>query len=267
MPHPTFLITGATDGIGRQTALALARQGAHVLVHGRRPERGQAVLAEIQAAGGTAAYLNADLAALRQVRALAAEVAARYPRLDGLIANAGVFTRERQLSQDGFELTFAVNHLAHFLLVNLLLETLRRSAPARVVVVASMVHHSGRLDLDDLQAERGFDGYAAYANSKLANVLFTGALAERLAGSGVTANSLHPGVIATKLLRAGWGGGGADLEAGAAASVYLATAPEVAGVTGRYFEGRRERAAARAAQDRELQARLWQISAALTGLG
>lgn len=262
-----MLITGATDGIGRRTALELALLGARVLVHGRDPARGQAVVDELQAAGGAAEYFNADLASLRQVRELAATVQARSDRLDVLIANAGVFMRERQLSEDGVELTFAVNHLAHFLLVNLLLETLQRSAPARVIVVASTVHQSGRLALDDLRAERSFDGYAAYANSKLANVLFTYALAEKLKGTGVTANCLHPGVIATKLLRAGWGLSGSDAYAGATTSVFLATSPKVAAVSGRYFEDSRERGSSRASHDKALQAQLWRVSERLTGLG
>jgi NAD(P)-dependent dehydrogenase (short-subunit alcohol dehydrogenase family) len=267
MPSPTILITGATDGIGRQTARELAPMGARVLVHGRDPARGQAVVGEIQAAGGAAEYLHADLASLRQVRGLAAEVQARSDRLDVLIANAGVFTRERRRSEDGFELTFAVNHLAHFLLINLLLDMLQRSAPARIVVVASVVHQSGRPAWDDRDAAGRFDGYAAYANSKLANVLFTYALAEKLAGTGVTANCLHPGVIGTKLLRAGWGASGAHVEAGAATSIFLALSPEVAGVTGKYFDDRRERASSRASYDLSLQQELWRVSERLAGLG
>ncbi len=266
MSTPTSLITGATDGIGRRAALELARRGAQVLVHGRDPARGQAVLDEIRAAGGTAEYFNADLAELAQVRALAAEVQARTDRLDVLVANAGVFMPERRLSADGHEMTFAVNHLAHFLLINLLRDLLHRSAPARVVVVASRVHHSGRLAWDDLNAARSFDGYAAYANSKLANVLFTYALAEQLTGTGVTANCLHPGVIGTKLLRAGWGGGGQGLAAGAAALVHAASAPELAAVTGRYFEDQREQTSSRASRDADQQAELWRVSAQLTGL-
>lgn len=267
MPSPTILITGATDGIGRQTALALAQRGARILVHGRNPARGQAVLDELRAAGGTAEYLNADLASLAQVRALAAAVQAKHDRLDVLIANAGVFMPERRLSADGFEMTLAVNHLAHFLLVNLLLDLLKRSAPARVVVVASQVHHSGRLAWDDLNAERSFDGYAAYANSKLANVLFAYALAEQLTGTGVTANCLHPGVIGTKLLRAGWGRGGADVDAGAATLVHVASAPELADTTGQYFEDQRQRASSAASYEATQQAQLWRVSERLTGLG
>jgi NAD(P)-dependent dehydrogenase (short-subunit alcohol dehydrogenase family) len=269
----TILITGATDGIGKQTAFDLARQGHRVLLHGRNPELGQAVLAELRAATNGAAtgnaaleYFNADFASLAEVRRLAAEVQVKHERLDALIANAGVYLTQRQLSADGYELTFAVNHLAHFLLTNLLLDTLKRSAPARIVVVASQVHRSGRLDFSDLHLARRYDGYTAYANSKLANVLFTYALAERLKGTGVAANALHPGVIGTKLLHAGWGLGGAGVDAGAQTSVYLATSPKVAGVTGKYFEDKREQASARAAHDAQLQAELWRVSEQLAGL-
>jgi NAD(P)-dependent dehydrogenase (short-subunit alcohol dehydrogenase family) len=269
----TILITGATDGIGKQTALDLARQGHRVLLHGRNLERGQAVLAELCAATNGAAtgsaaleYFNADFASLAEVRRLAAEVQAKHERLDALIANAGVYLTQRQLSADGYELTFAVNHLAHFLLTNLLLDTLKRSAPARIVVVASQVHRSGRLDFSDLHLARRYDGYTAYANSKLANVLFTYALAERLKGTGVTVNALHPGVIGTKLLHVGWGLGGAGVDAGAQTSVYLAASPKVADVTGKYFEDKREQASSRASHDEQLQAELWRVSDQLTGL-
>lgn len=268
MSTQAILITGATDGIGKQTALELARQGHRVLLHGRDPARGQAVLDELSSAAGnsTLEYFNTDLASLAQVRRLAAEVQAKHKRLDVLIANAGVYLTQRQLSDDGYELTLAVNHLAHFLLANLLLETLKRSAPARIVIVASQVHRSGRLDFSDLQLTKRYDGYAAYANSKLANVLFAYALAGRLRGTGVTVNALHPGVIGTKLLRAGWGLGGAGADAGAMTSVYLATSPKVADVTGKYFDDKREQASSRASHDEQLQAELWRVSEQLTGL-
>ncbi|MGQ0600302.1 MAG: SDR family oxidoreductase [Anaerolineales bacterium] len=270
MQSKTILITGATDGIGKQAALELAQLGHRVLLHGRNPARGQAVLDEIRAATGntTLEYFNADLSSLAQVRQLAAEVQAKHARLDVLINNAGVFMNERVLSEDGFEMTFAVNHLAHFLLTNLLLDPLRRSAPARIIVVASQVHSSGRIDFGDLQLARRFDGYAAYANSKLANMLFSYELATRLHGAPVTVNGLHPGVIATKLLHEGWGGGGGGARVGAGATtiVYLATSLEVEGVTGHYFVDRREAQSSAASRDRQLQRELWGVSAQLTGL-
>ncbi len=265
MKDKTILVTGATDGIGRQTALELAQRGAHVLLHGRNPKRAPAVLAELRHRTGNERleYLNADFAALAEVRALAEAVLARYDRLDALINNAGVFMPQRQLSRDGLELTFAVNHLAPFLLTNSLLPRLKRSAPARIVIVSSTTHQGEHLDFDDLQSEQRYDGYTAYARSKLANVLFTYALAERLKGTGVTANALHPGAVSTKLLHAGWGAGGASVAAGAATPVYLATAPEVEGVTGRYFANQRPTRSAPATYDRALQERLWAASEAL----
>ena len=268
---PTVLVTGATDGIGRATAVELARRGATVLVHGRDPARGRAVVDEANAlpgAPGDAELLLADLASLAEVRRLADAVRARGKRLDVLLNNAGVALRgtKRQLSVDGFELTFAVNHLAHFLLTTALLDELRASArgnggDARVVNVASELHASGRLDFEDLQGERRYSGTDAYARSKLANVLFTRALARRTADTGVTANALHPGVIKTKLLREGWGSsGGASVERGAETSVYAALAPELRGVTGRYFANRREAPMAPAAEDDALADRLWEES-------
>ncbi len=268
MSSQTILVTGATDGIGRQAALELARQGARVLLHGRDERRGRAALEAIRRASGNDAleFLQADFASLGQVRALAADVRARHPRLDVVIHNAGVFMRERRLSQDGFELTWAVNHLAPFLLNALLVDTLQRSAPARVVTVSSATHQRAQIDFDDLQAERRYDGYRAYAASKLANVLFAFELAERLRGSGVTSNALHPGVIDTKLLRAGFGAGGAGLAEGAATPVYLAASMEIANVTGRYFVDQREAPASPAAHDQALRRRLWGVSERAVGL-
>jgi NAD(P)-dependent dehydrogenase (short-subunit alcohol dehydrogenase family) len=267
MANRTILLTGATDGIGKRAALELAQAGQRVLLHGRNPQRGQAVLAELKSATGNAAleYFNADLSSLAQVRGLAAEVQAKHERLDVLILNAGVFMKERVLTEDGFETTFAINHLAHFLLTHLLLDTLKPGA--RIVVVASQVHSSGQINFDDLQLFEKFSGYAAYANSKLANVAFTYALAERLSGAGVTANCLHPGVIATKLLREGWSVGGAGVDAGTNTILHLALSPEVETVTGCYFVDKRKAQPSAASRDRALQQELWRVSEKLTGLG
>ncbi len=246
----TVLVTGATDGIGRETARQLARSGFRVLVHGRS---GQRVAAAVQYVADAAAQeppqgFVADLSSLEQVRRLALEVLEAAPRLDVLINNAGIFSPTSELSHDGYELTLAVNHLAPFLLTNLLLDRLVASAPSRVVNVASGTHYSARLDFARLGAgdsegrRRRYDPHEAYAQSKLCNVLFTYALADRLRGTGVTANCLHPGVVATKLLRAGFGGGrGQHPLEGARTSVYLASAPEVAEVSGRFFVEREPR--------------------------
>lgn len=251
----TALVTGATDGIGRATAHALAARGLRVLVHGRTAEKAAAAARGIPGAVPVAG----DLSRMAEVVALAQAVADEAPALDVLINNAGVFENARRVTPDGFETTMAVNHLAHFLLTCRLLDNLRRASAARVVTVASGLHAGGS-DPDDFVRERGYSGQTAYAASKLANVLFSNALARRLAGTAVTSNSLHPGVIATKLLRAGFGGGGAPVERGATTSVYVALAPELTGVTGRYFVDSREATASRDARDPALAERLWTAS-------
>jgi len=262
MNDEIILVTGSTDGIGKQAAIELARPGAKVLVHGRSAERCQAVADEIRRRAGNsgADYFVADFSSLRQVREMAAQVKAKYDRLHVLVNNAGVFMRERRLTEDGLETTFAVNHLAPFLLTRLLLDLLIASAPARIVVVSSTTHQSAKVDFGNLQGEKRYDGFAAYALSKLENVLFTYELAERLKGTGVTVNCLHPGVIATKLLRAGWSGGGDGLGEGAATLVYLASSPEVAGVTGKYFVSKREAASSPAMHDEKLRKEFWNVS-------
>ena len=264
MKDRVVLVTGSTDGIGQRTAHHLARRGATVVLHGRSPERCRAAMKQIRSETGNSRldFVAADLASLNQVRELADTVQARYDRLHVLINNAGVLMNERTLTEDGFETTFAVNHLAHFLLTIRLQTILVASAPSRVITVSSGTHHGASMAWDDLQGEQRFDGYRAYAQSKLANVLFAYELAERLAGTGVTSNCLHPGVVATKLLRAGWGGGG-NLDEGAATSVYLASALEVEGVTGEYFVAKRIAPSSPAARDRKLQSRLWGVSQTL----
>ena len=260
----TCLVTGATDGIGHQTAKELLARGFRVLVHGRSEAKAARAA---QALGAGAVPVWGDFAELAQVRALAAQVQREAPVLDVLLNNAGVYLQRRQLTKDGHETTFQVNHLAHFLLTGLLLPQVRAAPQGRVVNVASQVHSSGRLDFDDLDLSRGFDGYSAYANSKLANVYFTHALARRLEGTAATTCALHPGVIGTKLLRSGFGGfGGASLEQGARTSVYCATAPELAKVSGRYYSDAREAPCARHAHDEAAEERLWAISARWTGL-
>lgn len=268
------LVTGATMGIGRATALGLARMGARVGIVGRSRERGEAVQEEIaRDAGASAAELFlADLASQTEVRRLATEVRSRFGRLDVLVSNAGVYTRRRTVTVDGIETQLAVNHLAPFLLTGLLLDLLRESAPARVVVVSSEAHHGARVRWDDLQGERGYNGLRAYANTKLMNILFVRELARRAAGTGVTANAVHPGVVATELLFGGW----APLrllrpfirtpEQGAGTSVWLASSAELEGVTGRYFRDRREITPSCAALNDEAARRLWRESERLTGV-
>jgi len=255
----TVLVTGATDGIGRETARQLLRQGWAVLVHGRNQAKATQHATDLAAGSktGGATPVWGDLSKMDEVVSLARQTQAIAPTLDVLINNAGVYERRRHLTADGFELTMAVNHFAHFLLTRHLLANVTAAGAGRVVTVASMVHQSGRIDLDDLTFAGGYDGYSAYGASKLANVLFTRALARRLEGTGATANCLHPGVIGTKLLRAGFSMGGASVEQGARTSVYLATSDEVAGVSGKYFVDCREATASRTARDDELAEALW----------
>lgn len=266
----TVLVTGATDGIGRATALALARAGLRVLVHGRSASRAEAVLRELPGTGHEAVL--GDLASLAAVRRLAADVAAKAPVLDVLLHNAGVFEKTRVLTVDGLERTIAVNHLAPFLLTELLLPNVGAASAGRVITVSSVAHQRATLDVSDIGFEKEpYEAYAAYARSKLANVLFAFELARRLegtrvgthVGTHVTSNALHPGVITTKLLRAGFGMDGASVEEGAKTSVFLATSPEVASVTGTYFAGSRPAKASALANDPRLAADLFALSARL----
>ncbi len=267
MNPKTILITGATDGIGKQSALELARQGHHIVVHGRNETRAKQVVADIQRAtkNPRVEFVLADFAALGDVRTLADTIRQHYPRLDILINNAGVFMPSRTLTRDGYEMTFQVNHLAHFLLTNRLVEKIKSSAPARILHVSSGLHRGGNIEWDNLQGEKQYSGYDAYARSKLANVLFAYALAEKLGNAQVTSNALHPGVIRTKLLRAGWGGGN-DLSRGAETIVYCATAPELESVTGRFFDNKRETASSSLSHDKNLQRAFWDRSAQWVGL-
>jgi NAD(P)-dependent dehydrogenase (short-subunit alcohol dehydrogenase family) len=268
MKGKTVLVTGATDGIGKATALQLAGLGARVIIHGRSTARLQQAANEIHETTGLLPdTLEADFSSLARVRECAEEIIKRFPRLNVLVHNAGVFAAERKLTVDGFETTFAVNHLAPFLLTRLLSGLLRRSVPARIVVVSSITHVNSTCDFDNLQGEKSYDGRNAYSLSKLANALFTVELAERLRGSGMTANFLHPGVVATKLLRAGFGNmSAASTARGAETSVYLASSPEVEGISGKYFVNRRESGPSPLVNDAAVRLRLWQLSERYTGI-
>lgn len=260
-----ILVTGSTDGIGRQTALDLAAEGHHVIIHGRNKNRCQETAATIAETTGsrTVDSVCADLASLEAIRGLADNLLARYPHIDILINNAGVFERYRRLSKDGFEMTLAVNHLAPFLLTGLLLERLKKSAAGRIVNVSSMVH-AQTFDLRGVRGDKPYDGFEAYSQTKLCNVLFTFALAARLKDTGVTVNCLHPGVINTKLLRENWHGG-SPVTQGSKTSVYLATDTGVSDITGLYFVNRKPARAARIAQDERVREELWQLSETWTG--
>ncbi len=270
----TVLITGANAGIGAATALALAEMGARVLLAVRSLERGEKVRAAIAAAvpGASTELLVADLSCREGVHALAEQALSCTDRLDVLINNAGVFMRRHRQTVDGLETQFAVNHLAPFLLTALLQERLMESAPSRIVTVSSEAHRRGRIAFNDLQGRRSYSGLRAYAQSKLANLLFNRELARRLEGTGVTANALHPGVVATKLLFSGF----APLRLlspffksptdGARTSVFLASDSAIERVTGRYFIDCEPAQPSTAAKDDDAARRLWRISAELAGL-
>jgi NAD(P)-dependent dehydrogenase (short-subunit alcohol dehydrogenase family) len=272
------VVTGATRGIGRATAEELARAGATLILVCRRRPDGEEVAAAIARAGSAPAptIVEADLSSQAAVRAAAEEIRSRHERLHVLVNNAGLIPRSREVTVDGLEMQLAVNHLAPFLLTNLLLDRLRSSAPSRVVTVSSTTHQGAELDFADLQSERRYDAEDVYAGTKLMNLLFTYELARRLQGTGVTANALHPGAVATRLLadymkvplvgRALARTFGASPEQGADTVVYLAASPEVAGVTGKYFTNRRETRSSPASYDESAARRLWELSEQLTGL-
>jgi retinol dehydrogenase 14 len=272
------LITGATSGIGRHTAGELARMGAHVVLVARDPRRGQETRAELIETAGhrEIEVFRADLAVQDDIRGLAAEFRDRYDRLDVLVNNAGLYATRHELTVDGVETTFAVNHLAPFLLTNLLREVLVVSAPSRVVTVASMMHKAGRIDFDDLSGQQRWSVQRAYNQSKLANVLFTRELARRLDGTRVTANCCHPGTVRSNFGAGSTGLSGVAMAAmrpfmmtparGADTVVYLASAPEVATATGGYYVRRRLRRSSRGSYDKDTARRLWEVSAELTGL-
>jgi NAD(P)-dependent dehydrogenase (short-subunit alcohol dehydrogenase family) len=266
LAEATILVTGATDGLGKRVAFELAAGGATVLLHGRSRKRLEATLEEAREGTGSEklGFYLADLSSLGEVRTLAERVLTEQDRLDVLVNNAGVIAGERRESEDGYELTFAVNYLAHFLLTHLLLPLLRDSAPARVVNVASA--GQSPIDFDDVMLERGYGGMKAYTQSKLAQVIFTFELAERLGASGVTVNALHPAsLMDTKMVLETFGRSMSTVEEGAEATVRLAVSPELEGVTGRYFDGTREGRAERQAYDEEARKRLWVLSEELCG--
>ncbi|MCC6192497.1 MAG: SDR family oxidoreductase [Anaerolineales bacterium] len=277
MQGKVCLITGGTNGIGKSAAQKLAGLGATVVIVGRDAHKASQVVEEIRLATGNPNVdsLLADLSSQQDVRRLASDFQRMYSRLHVLLNNAGGTFLTRQLSVDGLEMTFALNHLAYFLLTNLLLDMLKASAPARIINVSSDAHANGKIEFDNLQGERDFSGLGPYGNSKLANILFTLELARRLDGTGVTANALHPGLTSTGFGKnnPGWlmtiMGAIIPLiarapEKGAQTSVYLASSPEVAGVTGKYFvDSKVARPAARAA-DGAVARQLWDVSADLT---
>lgn len=276
MRNKTCVVTGASSGIGLETAVALAKAGARVVIVTRDAAKGKAARAEIVRRSGNDAvtFFTADFGSQKAIRKLAAELDAQLPRIDVLVNNAGAINGERKLTPEGIETTFGVNHLGYFLLTGLLLDKLKASAPSRIVNVASEAHRGASMNFDDLGGEKSYSSWNAYCQSKLANILFTRELARRLEGSGVTANCLHPGVVAT-----GFGRSGGALmrlavrvirpfiitaEKGARTAIFLASSPEVEGVSGKYFDKCKAVTPSAAAEDDAAARRLWELSEQLT---
>ena len=276
--NKTCIVTGASNGIGLETARALAKDGANVVLVCRSAEKAAEAKADIERTTGSKrlSVELCDFSSQASIRAAAARITAAHEHIHVLVNNAGAVYMQREETVDGLEKTFATNHLGYFLFTNLLLDTLKKSAPARIVNVASMAHMTAKLDFGDLQHERSFSGIPVYNESKLANIYFTYELAERLAGTGVTANCLHPGVIAS-----GFGHNNTGLmkffvtlgkpflattEKGARTQIFLATSPSVEGITGKYFSRSKEKKSSSVSYDVSARKTLWEKSAELTQL-
>ena len=265
----TIVVTGATSGIGEVAARELAMQGAKVLVVGRNPERVQAVIDKTRQLKSDASMLPfiADLSSVNEIRRLAGEIKNSISHLDVLLNNAGAFFIAKHISADGFEMTFALNHINYFLLTNELLELLRTSTPARIINVSSIAHQGGHINFDDLQCLHPFNGWQAYSNSKLMNVLFTYQLAQRLRGTNITVNALHPGFVASNFGKNNVGFlkplfkiiqmGAITPEDGAKTSIYLASSNEVDGVTGKYFIKCKAETSSKESYDSRIAEKLW----------
>jgi NAD(P)-dependent dehydrogenase (short-subunit alcohol dehydrogenase family) len=279
MAQKVCMVTGASSGIGKETAVKLAELGAAVVIVCRNGDRGAKAMGDVKKRSGSNAVelLLADFASLSSVRALSKEFAEKHSSLNALVNNAGVARLRRSVTADGFETTFQVNYLSEFLLTNLLLDLMKRSAPSRVINVSSVAHYNGHMNFDALQMQRGYGVMKAYSQSKLAQVLFTYELSRRLEGTGVTANCLHPGAVATNI----WGNALGPLsflgkitrlflispKEGAETPVYLASSPEVEGVTGKYFERKHEKESSADSRDLALAKKLWDASLKMVGLG
>lgn len=279
MKGKVCLVTGATAGIGEAAAYLLAQHGATIVGIGRNPTKNETSTAKIKAETGNpnVEYLLADLSSQQDIRAVAQQFRARYDRLDVLINNAGATFARRQQSADGIEMTFALNHLGYFLLTNLLCDLLEKSAPARIINVSSSMHKLGKLDFQDMPLDKGYTGAKAYQRSKLANIAFTYELARRTASQSVTVNAMNPGLVATNVGKAA--GGISEIikglvdriaakspEEGAQTIIYLATSPEVTGVTGKYFVKGKSIPSSKLSYDLTLCRQLWEVSERLTGL-
>lgn len=272
------MVTGANSGIGKATAAGLAGMGATVVLVCRNRKKGEAALSEMKEKSGNSSLdlMLSDMSSMQSVRQLASEFRRKYGRLHVLVNNAGLFMLRRRTTGDGLETTFEVDYLSHFLLTGLLIDLLKAGAPSRLVEVSSVAHYNGHIDFDDLQGEKGYGGWRAYSQAKLAQVLFTYELARRLKGTGVTANCLHPGAVATNIWSRplGWAGFVMKLtrlfmigpEGGARTPIYLATSADVEGVSGKYFTKKKEKESSKESNDEKVAQRLWRVSEELTGL-
>jgi len=271
----TAIITGATSGIGKVTALAIAREGAHLVLPVRNMEKGEALREEIISETGNKSIelMSCDLASLDSIRSFAKSFLTKYDQLHLLVNNAGLWESKRKESSDGIEMNFAVNHLAPFLMTNLLLDVIKKSAPARIINVSSTAHKYAKMNFDDLEGEKRWDSMKSYAQSKLANIFFTRKLARELEGTGVTVNCLHPGVVSTHLFdnmpgffRRIFGLFMISPEKGAETSIFLATSPEVENISGAYFKKKKRAKTTMHAEDMKAADILWEVSKEYCGL-
>ena len=265
MKNKIVLITGSTDGMGKQAAIDLIKKGYYVIIHGRNKEKAEKIAKEIKdvTQSNMIGEVWADFTNLEQVRKMAEQLHEQYDRIDILINNAGVYQSSLQLTEDGLEYTFVINHLSHFLLTNLILDLLKKGTKSRIVNVASQVQLNN-INFDTLNAEKGFSGSHAYALSKTCNIMFTYDLAEKLKDTGITVNCLHPGVINTKLLSVGFGPIGQSVNAGAKNEIWVATSPTLDDVTGKYFKNKIVQQSSDVTYDKTARTRLWEISEKLT---
>ena len=271
----TAIITGATSGIGKVTALAIAREGAHLVLPVRNMEKGEALREEIISETGNKSIelMSCDLASLDSIRSFAKSFLTKYDQLHLLVNNAGLWESKRKESSDGIEMNFAVNHLAPFLMTNLLLDVIKKSAPARIINVSSTAHKYAKMNFDDLEGEKRWDSMKSYAQSKLSNIFFTRKLARELEGTGVTVNCLHPGVVSTHLFdnmpgffRRIFGLFMISPEKGAETSIFLATSPEVENISGAYFKKKKRAKTTMHAEDMKAADILWEVSKEYCGL-
>ena len=265
-----ILVTGSTDGIGEATAIRLTRMGAKVIIHGRTEIKALETVAKYarQVGKGELDWVGGDFTSFDEVKRMADEINSRYSKIDVLINNAGVYMHEKVITPDGFETTFQVNHLSHFLLTNLLLDLLKNGAPSRIIIISSVAHMRAKLNFKNLIGEKSFDPYSQYAVSKLANILFTMELSKNLEGTGITVNSLHPGIVRTKLLSQGFLLSGSRVQTGAVLPVYFASSPIVETISGKYFSKYYNEPAQPSddALNEKYQKKMWDLSFKLVGL-